>query len=127
MDQLNALQVLNVMRKVNIFLNAFFSGWQCTTSGENTKQTTSTTQQPTISIISTPSNSASNTTLIFPYCKFSFGIAYSSSPFDYSMVDYITVWIGWPTFNRYWEGEAATTALKNGKKILFYAYFIAFM
>ena len=43
------------------------------------------------------------------------------------MVDYITVWIGWPTFNQYWEGVAATTAKNNGKKIVFYAYFIAFM
>ena len=78
----------------------------------------------TIPIILNPS---ANYSIIFPKCKFGFGIAYSGNSFNYTIVDHITVWLGWPTFNQYWEGLAVQVAKANGKTPVLYAYFIAFM
>ena len=99
-------------------------GWLCSTTVYNVSSTLSPV---TIQIVPPFSNSSTNYTIIFPYCNFSFGIAYSSNLFNYSVVDYVTVWLGWPTFNIYWEGIASQIAKNYGKKPLFYAYFIAFM
>ena len=100
------------------------SGWSCSISISNGSSTSS---PATIAVVPFFLNSSSNYSIIFPYCKFSFGISYSPNYFDYSTVDYITVWLGWPGFNIYWEGAACQLAKSFGKKPIFYAYFIAFM
>ena len=60
-------------------------------------------------------------------------MAFDGNNRDYSVADYLTIWIGSPStthgtnFNPYWHGEMVKTAMKNNKMVVYYGYIIAFM
>lgn len=82
------------------------SGWQCggsvtttsaATTNAQTKTTTTTTAQPATGSTTTANSSATTTQMTpgaFPNCRFRFGAAFSPNAYDYSKLDYITIWIG---------------------------------
>eukprot|EP00308_Calcidiscus_leptoporus_P000992 CAMPEP_0119384182 /NCGR_PEP_ID=MMETSP1334-20130426/84074_1 /TAXON_ID=127549 /ORGANISM="Calcidiscus leptoporus, Strain RCC1130" /LENGTH=539 /DNA_ID=CAMNT_0007405159 /DNA_START=55 /DNA_END=1674 /DNA_ORIENTATION=+ len=70
-------------------------------------------------------------------CRFRFGRAFRGADFDYSGVDYLTVWIGQsgeqqtcskpPCFNEYWHGAMLKLALQMRISAAYYAYIVAFL
>lgn len=72
-------------------------------------------------------SSNSNSEKSFPNCKFKFGTFYGRVPgFDYSVVDYIALWLGDLKFK---EGitDMLELCVNYNKTPVVYAYFIAFM
>lgn len=66
-------------------------------------------------------------------CKFKYGSWYNGNNFDYSVVDYIGIWIGSSSpqfdnnFNPNWHGEMLKTCLNYKKIPMYYSYVIGFL
>jgi hypothetical protein len=85
-----------------LFISVLFKScpllWECNTIVTAAPATQATTQAATTQAAATQSGTiGSVSSTSFPSCQFRFGMAFDGNSRDYSVADYITMWIGSPS------------------------------